>query len=64
MTLFVTDESTVFECFVSLDVALREALGPRTYNNEVETAFRNLAEVCGIDLREVGEATYHRMGRI
>lgn len=64
MTLFATDEPTLFEYFVTLDVALREGIGPRTFNSEVETALRKIAEYCGIDIREVGEVAYHRVGRI
>lgn len=54
---------TVFDCLVDLDVALRTAIGPRSYNSEVERAFRRLCESVGEDAREVGEAAYARSGQ-
>lgn len=52
----------LFDLFVQLDIAIQKELGPHTYNSDVEKAFRHLAKACGVDAREVGEATFSRTG--
>ena len=54
--------SDVIDALVNVDIALNEELGPRTYNNPVEVAMRDLATALGIDWREIGEITYHKTG--
>ena len=51
-----------FDLFVQLDIALRQEVGPMTYDNPLQKSVRKLAEACGIDWREVGEHTYSILG--
>ena len=48
----------MFDLYVQLDVALKNEVGPMTYDNPVQRAVRKIAEANGIDWREVGEASY------
>lgn len=51
-----------FDLFVQLDIALRQEVGPMTYDNPLQKSVRKLAEACGIDWREVGEHTFSIVG--
>ena len=52
----------LFDLFVQLDIALRQEVGPMTYDNPLQKSVRKLAEACGIDWREVGEHTFSIIG--